>query len=192
MINKIWNGNILGIPKMLSLIVKILLFKVLDKLNTLLWKGNLNDLGKNSTIQFGATIRYPKNITIGNKVNIGKNTFFTSELATGTLSIGNNTIFNKKTSIDFSGFLKIGNNVTFSEDVFLQTHSHGMNPRSKPVGRELIIEDNVWIGAKAVILYNVGKIGENSIIAAGSLVTKEVLPNSIYAGVPAKKIGDIK
>ncbi|MEP7277990.1 MAG: DapH/DapD/GlmU-related protein, partial [Bacteroidota bacterium] len=50
-----------------------------------------------------------------------------------------------------------------------------------------VIEDDVWIGYGSTILSGV-KIGRGSIIAAGSLVTKDVLPYSIYAGVPAKKI----
>lgn len=192
MLNKIWNRKFLGIPKMFIMLVNIILSKSLDKINSFFWRSNLKHFGKKSIIQYGATIRYPGNIHVGNYVNIGKNTFFTSELDTGVLIIGNNTIFDKKTTIDFSGYLEVGNGVTFSEDVFVQTHSHGMSPRSKPIGKKLVIEDNVWIGAKAIILYNTHRIGANSIIAAGSLVTKEVPPNTIFGGVPASKIGEVK
>ncbi|GGH56546.1 acetyltransferase-like isoleucine patch superfamily enzyme [Filimonas zeae] len=52
-----------------------------------------------------------------------------------------------------------------------------------------VIEDDVWIGYGSVILSGV-KIGEGSIIGAGSLVTKDVEPYCIYGGVPAKKIGE--
>ncbi|MOA49611.1 2,3,4,5-tetrahydropyridine-2,6-dicarboxylate N-acetyltransferase [compost metagenome] len=51
----------------------------------------------------------------------------------------------------------------------------------------VFIEDNVWIGEKAVILKGV-RIGHNSIVAAGAVVTKNVPPFSIVAGVPAKVI----
>ena len=50
------------------------------------------------------------------------------------------------------------------------------------------IMDNVFIGSNSIILYNT-KIGSNVIIASGSVVTKDCEPNSVYAGVPAKKIG---
>ena len=57
---------------------------------------------------------------------------------------------------------------------------------SKPI----IIEENVFIGARAIILKGV-KIGRNSVIAAGSVVTCDVSQNSIYAGIPAKKIKSV-
>ncbi|MGV1055690.1 acyltransferase [Clostridium perfringens] len=50
--------------------------------------------------------------------------------------------------------------------------------------------DNVFIGANSIIMYNV-KIGPNAIIAAGSVVTKDVEPGTIVGGVPAKVIGNI-
>jgi len=53
----------------------------------------------------------------------------------------------------------------------------------------IIIEDDVWVGYNSTVLSGV-KIGTGSIIAAGSLVTKDVEPYSIYGGVPAKKIKD--
>jgi maltose O-acetyltransferase len=56
---------------------------------------------------------------------------------------------------------------------------------------EIIIEDDVWIGAKATILKGV-KIGKGAVIAVGSVVTKDVPANAIAAGVPAKIIKDEK
>ena len=56
---------------------------------------------------------------------------------------------------------------------------------------EIIIEDDVWIGAKATILKGV-KIGKGAVIAVGSVVTKDVPTNAIAAGVPAKIIKDEK
>jgi len=53
----------------------------------------------------------------------------------------------------------------------------------------VIIEDNVWIASRVTILPGV-RIGEGSVIASCSLVNKDVPPNSIYGGVPAKKIGE--
>lgn len=59
----------------------------------------------------------------------------------------------------------------------------------KGLDSKITIEDDVWIGFGSIVLGGV-KIGEGSIIAAGSVVTKDVEPYSIYAGVPARKVAD--
>ena len=66
---------------------------------------------------------------------------------------------------------------------------HGIYDRAKPVGttKPVIIKENVWIGDSAIICKGV-TIGKNSIIGAGSVVTKDVDDNCVYAGNPAKFI----
>jgi len=56
---------------------------------------------------------------------------------------------------------------------------------------KIVIGDEVWIGTSVTILHNV-KIGRYSVIGAGSVVTKDIEPYSVYAGVPARKIRDLK
>ena len=66
---------------------------------------------------------------------------------------------------------------------------HGIYDRAQPVGntKPVTLEDNVWIGDSAIICKGV-TIGKNSIIGAGAVVTKDVPPNSIFAGNPAKLV----
>ena len=66
---------------------------------------------------------------------------------------------------------------------------HGIYDRSEPVGntKPVVLKDNVWIGDSAIVCKGV-TIGENSIIGAGAVVTKDVPPNSIFAGNPAKLV----
>jgi acetyltransferase-like isoleucine patch superfamily enzyme len=66
---------------------------------------------------------------------------------------------------------------------------HGIYDRAEPVGNTnpVILEDNVWIGDSATVCKGV-TIGKNSIIGAGAVVTKNVPPNSIFAGNPAKLV----
>lgn len=66
---------------------------------------------------------------------------------------------------------------------------HGIYDRAEPVGntKPVVLEDNVWIGDSAIICKGV-TIGENSIIGAGAVVTKNVPPNSVFAGNPAKLV----
>lgn len=106
----------------------------------------------------------------------------------GGLSMGENTVINSKCRIDTRGEIKIGENVSISQEVILLTADHNMDSeyfegRSKLI----IIEDFVFIGTRAMLMPGV-KLGKGCIIAAGAVVTKDVLPFTVVAGVPAKFI----
>ena len=82
----------------------------------------------------------------------------------------------------------MGNNVLMAPGVTIISANHDMTEFDKHVKAEPItIGDNVWIGANAIILPGV-KIGSNTVIGAGSVVTKDIPNNSIAAGVPCKVI----
>lgn len=121
------------------------------------------------------------------------------------ISFGNNTAINGGSLISIANTIIIGSNVLISYDCVLSDHDgHSLNPLIRendlPIllnGNSkswenvnispIIIEDNVWIGARSIILKGV-TIGRNSIIAAGSVVTKSILPNTLVGGNPAKEI----
>lgn len=106
------------------------------------------------------------------------------------LSIGNNSHINRKCMLDARGTVIIGNNVSIFHRVTICSAGHDYNsPDFTYTTSPIIIEDNVWIGLNAIILQGV-KIKEGAVIAAGSIVTKDVDAYSIYAGIPAKKIGE--
>jgi len=88
----------------------------------------------------------------------------------------------------------IGNNVMFGANTFVtDTDFHPVDPKNRRYTRKgtkaapVIIEDNVFLGMNVLVLKGV-KIGKNSIIAAGSIVTSDIEENSIAAGIPAIKI----
>ncbi len=92
--------------------------------------------------------------------------------------------------------VEMGDNVFVSTDVLLVTHNmancvfnNESGTQYKPQTGTIKINNNVFIGARAIILNNV-EIGNNVIIAAGSVVTKDIPDNSVVAGVPAKVIGN--
>ena len=88
--------------------------------------------------------------------------------------------------LDFSGDLywKQRSNI----ELVVNSHDHGINPKSIPTKRPLTISDGVWIAQRSIVLSQVERIGENSIIGAGSIVTMNVPDNVIVAGIPARVI----
>lgn len=88
-----------------------------------------------------------------------------------------------------------GNNVTIGPRVQIYTSSHEVDVEKRIKNMftllgQVIIEDNVWIGGGAIINPRV-TIGKNSVVASGSVVTKDVPPNTLVAGVPAKVVKEI-
>lgn len=83
--------------------------------------------------------------------------------------------------------ITIGNNVLIGHNVVLATLNHSMNPaeRGNLLPKPIVIGNDVWIGAGAIVLPGV-TIGDGAIIAAGAVVTKNVEADTIVGGVPAK------
>jgi acetyltransferase-like isoleucine patch superfamily enzyme len=113
------------------------------------------------------------------------------------IKIGNNVIFNTDIHIGCINSIEIGDNCLFASRIYITDHHHGeptvqmlkLSPRDRPLiskGR-VIIKNNVWVGEGVAIMPNI-TIGENSIIATNAVVTKNVPPNCVVAGVPAKVI----
>lgn len=106
------------------------------------------------------------------------------------LKMGEGLKINRNVEIDYSGGLSIGKNVWISQNVLIETHEHIINLDIDKelwsiVHSQLCIEDNVWIGANAIILSKCTRIGKNSIVGAGSVVLKDIPANVIVAGNPA-------
>lgn len=105
------------------------------------------------------------------------------------ISIGQNTIINKKCTIDGRGGLTIGDNVDIAQEACIWTEQHDYNSQDyASVCKPVVIEDYVWIASRAIILPGV-TIGKGAVIACASIVTKDVPPLTIVAGIPAKTIG---
>lgn len=105
------------------------------------------------------------------------------------VSIGAYSRINRDCCLDARGPIRIGENVSVSPEVMILTASHRFDdPRFPVETREVIIEDHVWIGSRAVVLPGV-TLGRGSVVAAGSVVTRDVPPLTIVAGVPAAPVG---
>lgn len=105
-------------------------------------------------------------------------------------TIGRNTRISHGCTIDLRSGLSIGDNVSVSPEVMILAGTHDVHaPRFNDVAGFITIEDYAWIGARAIILPGVS-IGRGAVVAAGSVVTKNVAPMTIVAGVPAKPVGE--
>ncbi len=103
--------------------------------------------------------------------------------------IGQNSKINRDCTLDVRGGLTIGANVSVSAEVMILSAYHDLNdPRFSEVKRPVAIEDYVFVGARAIVLPGV-TVGRGAVVAAGAVVTKDVPPLTVVAGVPATPIG---
>ncbi len=126
-------------------------------------------IGRKSYIHMGAQFFYPTGVEIGRGTIIGQGVF-----------------------LDGRNKLKIGDNVDIASDVMIYNSEHDINDSDfQATSAPVEIGDYVFIGPRAVILPGV-KIGRGVVIAAGAVVTKDVLEFAVVGGVPAQVIGERK
>jgi len=103
------------------------------------------------------------------------------------ISIGDNAFFNRNVFIDSKGGVTIGDSVALAEDVRVFTHSHSEASHMERTYAPVTIGDYAKVYSGATILPGV-TIGEQAIVASRAMVTKDVPPNMVVAGIPAKII----
>lgn len=141
-------------------------------LRTWLYKGLGVRMGKNVTIHFRTEVRCPERLTLGD----------------GTI-IGDNVI------LDARRGLTLGRNVNLSSNVSIYTLQHDHRdpnfdcPPEDKVKFSVEIDDRVWLGSNVIVLPGV-HIGEGAVCCAGCVVTKDVEPYAVVAGIPAKKVSE--
>lgn len=146
----------------------------------------------------GARLYVKNDWTFGNNISIETNcSIFAREPdRCGKLVIGNNSNIGDFTIMDMVDDVTIGNDVAIGPNCTIYTHDHIYTDKSKPawkgglVSRPITIEDGAWIGSGVTILPGV-TVGKRAVVAAGSVVTKDVKPESVWGGIPAKWIKDI-
>lgn len=124
-------------------------------------------IGEDATIGLGCTFDAAKNLAIGSK-----------------------SVISPRCRLDSRGGLEIADCVSISCDTIILTADHDPNEFMEGRNRPVKIETYVFVGTRAMILPGV-TIGTQSIVAAGSVVTKDIPSHSIAGGIPAKKIKDV-
>ena len=110
------------------------------------------------------------------------------------IHIGAHVFINQNCTIYDLADVHIGNDVMIGPNVSIITSEHPVAPsqrRAYLLGKPVVIEDGVWIAAGATVLGGV-TVGESSVVAAGSVVTKDVPPSSLVGGNPARLIRSIE
>jgi len=154
--------------------------------------GDNCSFGKNNKIQARGKLM------IGDNVKIGDNNKILAQHRLNPIfhsCILGNTYIGSFNLIDLTGKLHIGRGCFLTNEIRIYTHKHEIPPRSQPIRsgkiipQEVFIGNDVFIGARAIILGGVN-IGEGAVIAANSVVTRNVEEYSFVAGIPAVKIGE--
>ena len=150
--------------------------------------------GKHSVIHRSARMDTPpyRKFSLGNYSVV--ESFACINNAVGDVLIGDYTRIGLHNTI--IGPVKIGHHVNLAQGITVTALNHNFDDTNKRIDEQgvstnaVTIEDDVWIGANAVILPGV-TIGNHCVVAAGAVVTKDVPPHSLVAGVPAKVIKQI-
>jgi acetyltransferase-like isoleucine patch superfamily enzyme len=105
------------------------------------------------------------------------------------IQIGKGTVVGERVELDGRASLFIGNHVNISSEVMIYTLQHDYKLSGfENAGAPVIVEDYVWLSTRSILLPGI-RIGKGAIVAAGSVVTKDVPAFAVVAGIPAKQIG---
>jgi acetyltransferase-like isoleucine patch superfamily enzyme len=148
-------------------------------------------LGRRVTLRGTPVVSNQGRMTIGDRVRL-VSTVAKLELVTlsgGHLEIGENVFVNYGTSLVASAHVKIGDDCLIGTHVqVMDTDFHRVEDKAwDPTGEPIVIEDRVWLGNRSIILKGV-RVGHDAVVAAGAVVTHDVPPRTLVAGVPAKVV----
>jgi len=143
-------------------------------------------------LRVGRSVRILKKngeINIGRKVQLHHGVKLSAWGTEGytTINIGDNTAIGDRTEIHAGQNVNIGSNCNISWDVCIMDRDYHKFNSPTEIIKPVTIEDNVWIGCNALIMKGV-TIGEGAVVAAGSVVTRDVPAKAVVGGNPAKII----
>lgn len=151
----------------------------------------LDACGVRATVGLRCAFHAPENIRFGDNVACGAGTFFAAE--GGFIEIGDRVSFNTNVQINASmgRSIRMGDCVLVGPNVVLRSANHRFERTDLPIRDQghvvgdIVIEDDVWLGANVVVVGDV-RIGQGAVIAAGAVVTRDVPRMAVAGGVPAR------
>jgi acetyltransferase-like isoleucine patch superfamily enzyme len=139
-------------------------------------------------------LRQPGGLATGERVQIEHGAYLKMVDAAARISIGSHSFIGFGTELDVALELRIGSHVLIAPGCFITDHGHAFRAGTLidaqgSVASAVAIGDDAWVGAHALVLPGV-RIGEGAVVGAGAVVTRDVPPRAIVAGVPARVIGE--
>ena len=114
--------------------------------------------------------------------------FHNTEFSFGyNMEVGNNVVVHRHVLLDDRGGILLGNNVSISDYANIYSHTHSIVEQREVTNAKTVIDDNVRITYHATVLAGV-HVGENGMVGAMALATKDVRPYHVYVGIPAKSV----
>jgi galactoside O-acetyltransferase len=154
----------------------------------------LKKLGLGAVIGSGLLVSGARNISIGSNFSCWRNCTLAAG-DDGIIEIGNRVALNANVYINASlgGRVAIGNDVLIAPNVVLRASDHVTTALDKPIREQghrsgvIVVEDDVWLAANVTVVGGVC-VGRGAVVAAGAVVTKNIDPNTVVGGVPARMI----
>lgn len=153
-------------------------------------------LGPKACFEEGVVVTGAANISIGGQFAMMR--FGSLDAHNGKLTIGDRSALNFNVCLSAAeGEIELGDNVMVGPNSTFRASNHEFGDPDQPIFKQehkkgrIVVENDVWIGAHVVVLPDV-RIGAHSVVGAGSVVTKDVEPYSVVAGVPARLLSKRK
>jgi acetyltransferase-like isoleucine patch superfamily enzyme len=189
---------------MISVIMSItarIIFRIRHKLGflrtlrKLFWKISGMQIGAQTYLSKNTNVTWPHQVKLGNNCRLEHNIYFHYDgiYSKGpSICIGNNVFIGNNSEFNISEKITIGNNCLIAAGCRFIDHNHGTKKsilirNQLAPKQEIILENDVWLGCNVIVLKGV-HIGKGAVVAAGSIVTKNIPSYEIWGGVPAKFI----
>jgi len=198
-----------GIPTIIGIAARAVVYRVMMKMD------GVAAIESNVRIRFADNIRLARGVYLDegvylhatpNGIEIGENTFVMHHaelhvynfrnLPHAGIKIGKNCLISEFNVLRGQGGITIGDNVYTAPRVQIAAINHVYTDPNVPIIKQgitaqgIVIEDDAWIGAGAIILDSV-RVGQGAVVAAGAVVTQDVPAHTIVGGVPAKVLKTI-
>lgn len=150
-------------------------------------------IGAKTSVAGRVRVTRPWCISLGGRSGIEQNVYLKIVDDRARVEIGDHVFIGNGCEIDAAHSITIGAHTLLAPGVFITDHTHNAK-RGTPLDQQgtrsakVVIGSDVWLGTRSVVLHGV-TIGDGAIIGAGAVVNRDVAPNAVVAGVPARVIG---